>query len=139
MGEYIKIDSSNIHLLKHFLISAESALVSFRYFNTRPLSIIKNHIYTCLFVENREPTAYGHLDEEDGIVWLGIAVVAGKTGRGYGKGMMKQLIDVAKENEISEIHLSVDTSNSNAINLYCKFGFEHIRTKGPTDFYRLFL
>jgi ribosomal protein S18 acetylase RimI-like enzyme len=122
--EVVKIDEKNNYLINDFLSNAGSSLDSFRYFAKRPLSIISNHICTFLFIKNNIPICYGHLDKDEDIIWLGIAVIEKEKGNGLGKKMMAQLIQTAKEQNIPSIHLTVDTTNENAIKLYEKFGFK---------------
>ncbi|MEZ5010009.1 MAG: GNAT family N-acetyltransferase [Chitinophagales bacterium] len=120
----ISVDSGNIYLLEYFLENLEEAKESFRYFNKRPLSIINSHLCTFLLIaENCQPIAYGHLDKEDDIVWLGIAVNSKSQGKGIGKLMMSHLIRFAQNNNINNIQLSVDIDNVKARNLYEKMGF----------------
>lgn len=116
-------------MLKIFLKQAGNSLLSFRYYNKRDLSVLKNHILTCLLYLNDRPIGYGHLDCEDGIIWLGIAVIDEMKGKGFGKVLMEYLIEFAKENKIKKIRLSVDQNNLLAIILYKKFGFiEDLKT-----------
>ena len=119
-----RIDSKNVQPLEAFLASCVSALETFRYFESRPLSVVQNHLATLLgFDENQVPVAYGHLDQEDGIVWLGICVSDGIQGQGYGKAMMQALLDAAHAEGVKSISLTVDVANPNAARLYEKFGF----------------
>jgi len=132
---FVEIKQDNIHLLEKFLAQAGTSLNSFRYFDKRPLTIIQNHVYTCLYLnEDKQPLCYGHLDKEDGIVWLGIAVVEGQTGQGIGKKMMHYLVDKAQDLKLPFIQLAVDTDNISAQRLYEKFGFTSIK---KTDKYNL--
>jgi len=50
-------------------------------------------------------------------------------GQGYGQKMLEHLLKIAKENECEFVHLEVRVSNTKAINLYKKNGFEVIRTR----------
>ena len=112
-------------LLNEFLKSSHSE--HFRYFNTRPTSIIKNHKLTLIGLVNNIPIAYGHIDYET-YNWLGICVLDGYQGKGYGKKMMNELIGYADVAGL-ELYLSVDIDNINAINLYSKYNFiEYKRT-----------
>ena len=49
--------------------------------------------------------------------------------QGYGEKMFKYLLDAAKNEGCEFAHLEVRVSNSSAINLYKKNGFEIIRTR----------
>lgn len=97
---------------------------TFRYFNTRKIEIVYNHLATILLLEAEQPTAYGHLEKEGDDIWLGICVLPQYKGKGFGKLMMNELIRQAKTHSVSKISLTVDKANTDAIILYQKFGFE---------------
>ena len=118
----IKINDSES--LKEFLNNIGDSENSFRYFKNRDIDVINNHLITCLLYENSIPIAYAHLDEENGKVWLGIAVIENKKGKGLGNMLMEHLINFATEQNLNEIFLTVDLQNINAIKLYQKFHFE---------------
>jgi len=124
------IQSDKVELLKRFLSSAGSSLESFRYFKNRPLSILKNHIVTCILIEGDEPIGYGHLDKEDNKIWLGIAVSANFRGKGVGTMIMNFLILKANEEKLGLLHLTVDVDNIPALNLYKRFGFVYVKDIG---------
>ena len=132
-----KITQEDHKILELFLASCGSSLKTFRYFDTRPVSIIKNHLCTLLGMDDEEtPVAYGHLDPEDGIVWLGICVPELKQGKGYGDKMMKALLEEGLKLGISEINLTVDRINIQAARLYEKHGFKMVRQSEKTLWYR---
>jgi hypothetical protein len=56
---------SDLLLLSKFIKSAGNSLETFRYYNTRSLDVIKNHLYTILILKDDFPVAYGHLDKEE--------------------------------------------------------------------------
>ena len=119
-----RITVEDLQPLEAFLASCGSSLETFRYFSSRSLSVIQNHLVTLLgFDENRIPVAYGHLDQENEVVWLGICISESNLGEGYGNLMMEALLDAARELNVESIDLTVDAENSNAIRLYEKFGF----------------
>jgi RimJ/RimL family protein N-acetyltransferase len=133
-------------LLKSFLRTAKSSLESFRYYDSRELAVIQNHIITTVLLRNNEPVGYGHLDQEGDCVWLGIAVSEGFQQLGYGTEIMRFLTGHADKHGILNLHLSVDKENTSAIKLYRKFGFFEtgkqnersifmIRKTGMTDIY----
>lgn len=125
-----RIDSSNssdLELLQVFLEVAGNSLESFRYFASRPLSIIKKHLLTIIVLENRTPVGYGHLDPENGNCWLGICVAEKAKGNSYGKMIMNELVGYADQMKF-ELMLSVDCTNRVAIELYKKYGFSVIDT-----------
>ncbi|HWY35040.1 MAG TPA: GNAT family N-acetyltransferase [Nitrosopumilaceae archaeon] len=137
MPTLFSVKYPNTGELSNFIQSAGNSLTSFRYFEKRPLEVILNHVCTYLLIEDRVAVTYGHLDKEDGIVWLGIATSEKEKGRGYGKIMMKALIDEAKNQGIKKIRLSVDNVNESAIALYQKFGFILLEKKDKISFYEL--
>ncbi len=132
----VKYDTNNSHLIDVFLRMAGNSLESFRYFQKRGMEAIENHLVTYFIVEDDLPICYGHLDKENGKIWLGIAVLESYIGRGFGHQMMKHLIDYAINNEITEIFLSVDIKNIGAITLYEKYGFRKIEEKQNIFFYK---
>jgi len=114
---------NNIDFLKEFISKIGIETKSFRYYNSRPLSVIKNHLATLLFIDDEKPIAYGHLDREKENIWLGICVLHEFSGKGYGEKMMNELIKIAKKLNILQIVLTVDKDNFVAINLYEKMNF----------------
>lgn len=98
---------------------------SFRYFDSRPFDIIKNHLLTVL-VENMkgEEIGYGHLDRENDKIWLGVAVIDRLRGKGIGTSIMKYLLEYAKKAGVEEVWLAVDKNNKSAIIMYHQFGFK---------------
>jgi ribosomal protein S18 acetylase RimI-like enzyme len=120
---FSKIDVGDLEMLNQFLMSAGSSLNTFRYFQNRPLSVIENHLVTCLLINENQPVGYGHLDKDGDTVWLGIAVSEGFKGKGLGKLIMDFLISAARNNRLSKVKLTVDENNTNAISLYEKFSF----------------
>jgi ribosomal protein S18 acetylase RimI-like enzyme len=124
MIKRIKNIPEDIQLLSAFLNDAGNSLSTFRYFGKRPLECIQNHKYTILVLnENEGPVAYGHLDPQSEIVWLGICVSENQVGKGYGKMVMTNLTEKADSDGISELILQVDKANVNAVRLYKKFNF----------------
>ena len=113
------IDAQNRVEIKRFLKNCKESLISFRYFNSRDLSAIDNHVLTVLYYNNENPIGYGHLDKENGKVWLGICLADDFRGVGIGKKIMSYMINLSK----TDIYLSVDKENIAAINLYEMFGF----------------
>lgn len=144
-------------MLQQFIDEAGSSLQSFRYFQKRPVEVIKDHLCTWLLLDEGRPVAYGHLDVSDEAtiaahcgsdkekdktektIWLGIAVSEKYTGKGLGLMMMNQLISFGKQNGVKQIKLSVDNTNEAAIALYKKLGFELQEKKETFSFYILHL
>lgn len=124
--ETLNINKDNQHLVKTFLSIAGNALDSFRYFSSRSLSALDNHICTFLLLKNGSPACYGHLDKEDDIIWLGIAVAEKYQGQGLGKVMLQTLLQHSKIKNVAAVFLTVDKSNLKARNLYEKYDFEFV-------------
>jgi ribosomal protein S18 acetylase RimI-like enzyme len=120
------INAGNTELLEKFILSAGSSLHTFRYFQNRPFSVLKNHLVTCLLINENNPAGYGHLDKDGDTVWLGIAIAEGFKGKGLGKLIMEFLVSNAKSNRLSKLKLAVDDGNGPAIRLYEKFGFKSL-------------
>ena len=118
--EIILVDEEEI--LQKFL--ENTIPQNFRYFEKRNLNCIKNHLVTYLGYLENKPIAYGHLDKEDNNVWLGLCILENQQGMGFGKEMLKYLIDFSDKNLIKEIKLTVDIDNFKALNLYLKHGFK---------------
>ncbi len=119
----IHIDTQNIDVLKDFIRNIGVTSSSFRYYNSREVEVIKNHLITILLLDNLKPVAYGHLDVEDGITWLGICVLTNFQGRGYSKIIMEELILWGIKLNLQTIFLTVDKDNLKAINLYERYNF----------------
>jgi ribosomal protein S18 acetylase RimI-like enzyme len=116
---FLKIDRDNVDKLDHFVKTIGSSADTFRYYSKRrPSEAIANHLVTFLLFDG-EAVGYGHLDEEDSVVWLGICVKESCVGKGYGKSIMEELVNSYDGN----ICLAVDGDNNAAIGLYTKCGF----------------
>lgn len=122
-GSFKVLGPDDTALVQSFLDHAGDSLETFRYFKSRPLSIIANHLLTCVYVENGLVAGYGHLDKEGTDIWLGIAVTQQFRNRGIGSKIFKFLIESSIEYGVKVVKLTVDKSNSAAINLYQKYGF----------------
>ena len=81
--------------------------------------------------------AYGHLDCEKDIVWLGVCVGSEFQGKGIGKVVVEALIKKAEDCQLQSIKLSVDKSNMIAQRLYEKFGFTICSETEEVNFMRL--
>tara|TARA_Y100000741_G_C18258613_1_gene559839 strand:- start:170 stop:589 length:420 start_codon:yes stop_codon:yes gene_type:complete len=120
----IKINNKNIYRVSEFIKEAGLSLKRFRYFDKRKLSIVLTHISTFVLIEYDKVIGYCHLEKENDLIWLGVAIIEKKTGMGYGNILIKHLIQEAREKQIKDINLSVDKDNFKAISLYEKFGFK---------------
>jgi GNAT superfamily N-acetyltransferase len=160
--QFVQVKYPDVKLLQQFIEQAGSSLKAFRYFQKRPLEVIKDHLCTFLLMDNEVPAAYGHLDVSDEAtigshcgekgekpktdppageagktIWLGIAVAEKYVGLGLGVMMMNQLISFGKQQGVKQIKLSVDNDNEKAIQLYKKLGFELLEKKEAFGFYIL--
>jgi GNAT superfamily N-acetyltransferase len=120
----VLIDQNNLHLITRLLNESIKGRQTFRYFEKRPLDVIQNHIATCIMMNEQNLVGYGHLDRDGDDVWLGILVSDSFTGQGIGSKIIDFLFQVAKDNGVSKIKLSVDNDNIFAIKLYVKKGFK---------------
>lgn len=110
--------------IEEFINSCGESINTFRYFNSRPYSIINKHLTTILLIYKNNSVAYGHLEEEKGIIWLGITVKSDHLGKGFGKLIMDYLIKFYNDlNSQFPLKLTVHIKNINAQNLFLKYGF----------------
>ncbi len=107
---------------------------SFRYFESRDFQVISQHLVTLILYCEHEPVGYGHLDFEDDIVWLGVAIADAHVGKGWGKFMVLELISCAKRLKLKCIRLSVDLDNTKAIGLYQKMNFRVVASNDKCSF-----
>ena len=122
-----RIDYRNKKDVSKFIDLAGTSQNTFRYFKTRDISILKNHLLTLLvYNEDKDPVGYGHLEPEDDKIWLGICVIESALGKGIGKQIMNELISFGNDHNLC-ITLSVDFDNIPAITLYKKMGFKVIK------------
>jgi len=118
---FIQVTNQNQTLLDNFPF--KDVLPHFRYFANRCIGkAVRTHIYTVVAVVNDKTVAYGHIEYESKY-WLGICVLPNQQGKGYGRDMVKHLIDTAKEKRLPKLDLTVDSDNVKAISLYKKVGF----------------
>lgn len=121
----IKNIKKDLILLQSFLDNAGNSLETFKYFSRRELNCIKNHYLTVLLLDdNKIPVCYGHLDNSNDIIWLGICTSEKYKGNGFGSMMMKYLIDFIKNKRIAEVILKVRMFNTSAILLFSKYQFK---------------
>ncbi|MBF4465686.1 GNAT family N-acetyltransferase [Flavobacterium sp. LC2016-12] len=125
--EIKEISVDDTQVLRNFIDNAGNSIESFRYFNTRPLEIISNHVITVVVLDDKIPVGYGHLDKEDDKIWFGIAISEQYKGKGLGKKIMQYLTDYADRKKMSDLFLSVDKSNTIAIKMYENFNFLKVK------------
>lgn len=84
--------------------------------------------YTCLVLQHgNEVVGYAILSVAAGEAHiLNLCVDPGFRGLGYGERLLDELIDRARYAEVNTIFLEVRPSNSNALSLYRKKGFNKI-------------
>lgn len=134
--EILEVNAGNIEALSSFIQELRDEQNSFRYFKKRDLSVIKNHVLTILLLDSKKPIGYGHLDQENEIVWLGIVVKKNYQGKGLSKIIMNVLLRKAEEKGLKSIRLSVDNDNDKAIGLYKRFGFTLLKAKKTHAIYQ---
>ena len=124
--DIIEINDSNIHLLLEFL--SNSLPSSFRYFQTRTIDTIKNHVLTLLLVKDGIPIGYSHIDYDihSDRYWFGICILPCYHNQGYGNFMMNYILSDSKIKQINNIYLTFDNDNIYAIKLYIKHNFNEI-------------
>jgi len=123
------------YVVELFLKSAGKSLLTFRYFQTRPTSVISGHLVTLVGVEGADVIAYGHLDPEGGKTWLGVCVSEEWRGKGKGREIVSSLLEFGDRGGIV-ISLAVDNDNIPAVKLYEAIGFELTCKKTSTSFYQ---
>ena len=123
--EIIPINSENYNLVVDFIKNMGESKKTFRYFDNREISVLKNHVLTCVLNYKNRIIGYGHLDTENNKTWLGISIIDNFKGMGFGKILMNYLVINAKEKNLKQIYLTVDINNISAISLYKKFNFIH--------------
>lgn len=84
--------------------------------------------YGCLVLErDGEVIGYGIVSVAAGEAHvLNVSVSADAQGKGYGRRMMRRLIDIARWHRASRVYLEVRPSNARAIALYHDLGFNEI-------------
>jgi ribosomal protein S18 acetylase RimI-like enzyme len=133
--QFVRVDGSNLQKVQRFLCKAGSSLETFRYFSARPLSVVNHHLCTWLIEDDDQVEGYGHLDQDGGDVWLGVAITESSRGKGLGRAMMQRLVESADELGLRAVRLSVDNSNTVAIRLYESFDFKLVVREERMSFY----
>jgi len=121
-------------LIREFVSSSGDSLKHFRYFDSRPVEKIGEHLVTLVGTDGNKVVAYGHLDPEGGKTWLGVCIIEGWRGKGLGRQIVSALLKVADEGGIT-ITLTVDEDNQAGKHLYESFGFRLACQSGRTLFY----
>ena len=131
----VKIDNINKGILTEFIKTIDSD--KFRYFLKRDIKCIVNHKATFLFYDTikNDYFGYSHIDYETDKNWFGIYLH--KSYRGLKLGGLILNHTILHLTPCSEINLSVDSDNINAIKLYQKNGFEKINDNELTTYMKL--
>jgi len=136
----VEITISNCNLISNFILSISEGKKSFRYFEKRSVEIVSDHIITLLLCDivTNEGIVYGHLDSDNnGKVWLGIAVADNYVGQGFGRKMITALLEKAIKKDLKEIWLAVDKYNNIAKKLYESVGFIYMYDNNDILFYKV--
>lgn len=123
----MEVDSTSPELIE-FIDSELLHSETFRYFQSRSIDAVNNHIVTLLLCHGDEIIGYAHIDFEEKY-WLGIYISKLYRGRGLGIKLMNALLQLAKDQGVVVVHLSVDKVNVKAVRLYKNYGFEIIDQK----------
>ena len=76
---------------------------------------------------NGEDIGYGQVLILDGNYTIAnLGILKKYQGKGYGKELLSYILNLACENNLSEISIRVKESNEIAYNMYKKFGFKEI-------------
>lgn len=134
--EILVINNENKEILSEFIKDLDKEKDSFRYFKNRSLDIIENHLLTILLLDSGKPIGYGHLDQENEVIWLGIVIKSSYQGKGLANKLMETLLSKGEEKGVRRIRLSVDNNNEKAIGLYEKFGFEFLKVGETYSIYQ---
>ena len=100
---------------------------NFRYFHTRDILCLNNHILTIVLYDiiNNTYVGYGHIDFDDKH-WIGLYIDTKYQNMKYGSLLFNYLLKHNNVNTIKNIYLTVDRNNINAIKLYKNYDFNII-------------
>jgi len=120
MLRIIEIDQTNVHYVSDFLM--HDLPQTFRYFKTRNIDVVKNHVITTVLLDDDRAVGYAHIDYENKH-WFGICILNEYQGKGFGNKMMNHIFNNEKIKKLEEVYLTVDLINEKAMKLYEKFNF----------------
>jgi dTDP-4-amino-4,6-dideoxygalactose transaminase/ribosomal protein S18 acetylase RimI-like enzyme len=123
--EIIEINNNNIFYLTYFLNNKLPN--TFRYFNSRNIEVINNHIITVVLKIDNKIIGYSHIDKDSNKYWFGICILEEYCNYGYGNKLMNYIFNNQKILDLDNINLTVDNNNINAIKLYKKYNFKLIK------------
>jgi perosamine synthetase len=127
------VESNAKDVINSFRLRLGSSGKTFRYFDKREWHVVKQHLVSLAILADEVPVAYGHIELEEGVAWLGVAVVEGAQGRGYGRCIVARLIRDAARCGVKKLHLKVDKVNLSARRLYESFGFLEQQQQSTSD------
>ena len=130
--KFIDVDKTSIEFI-NFLEFEMKNNEHFKYFSTRSIDILDNHLITILVVSGTNILGYGHIDPENRY-WLGIYVSINHRGKSLGKIMVNELLKRSKNIGLNTISLSVFKTNTIAISLYKNLGFEVYKKSNESVF-----
>ena len=120
-----EINKNNITTLNKFIPTINSK--NFRYFEKRTSECIKEHKITLLFYDEIKYVYFGytHIDYDvnSNKFWFGIYLNDEYRGKKLGNLLLNYTLNHKSVSNLTEIHLSVDFDNFNAIKLYEKNNF----------------
>ena len=129
--EIVIINNDNRNLVSEFIQHKLSR--HFRYFLKRKIDCLHSHLITIIGTVDSKPVAYGHIDIDNEIYWVGVCILEAYQGRGYGTKIIKYLLDAFKRLRPDKmLYLTVDKDNTGACILYQNVGFKVIE---ETDLY----
>ena len=123
--------------LKEFFENEDSTEM-FTYYNKRPFSISKNHLYTILVSKNNKNIGYGHIDVEDGIFWLGVCVYNSYQRQGIGSYIIYNLLNYCVKKSLKTVKLVVKYDNLSLVPYYESFGFQKIKEDANNNVFMKF-
>lgn len=138
MTQNIEITSETISYLIQFLENTFPP--TFRYFYNKTVSqVIQNHYKTIIILDENIPVAYAHIDYDiaNDKHWIGLCVLERAQKKGLGTQLMTIILNYFKQSTFNKLYLSVDKTNTVAINLYTKYGFKIHRSTATIHFMSL--
>ncbi|WP_346886029.1 GNAT family N-acetyltransferase [Clostridium sp. UBA4395] len=84
----------------------------------------------CIFIKHKEVNVgYGQLIKKDSKIYIAnFGILPEYRGKGYGKKLLKYIVNIAHDLGNSKIYLKCDKKNIEAVNLYIGEGFKTIDT-----------
>ncbi|MFT6925640.1 MAG: RimJ/RimL family protein N-acetyltransferase [Psychromonas sp.] len=109
------------------IIGAEQVEYMLNHFHSKAQiaqQINADHYLYFLIKKDSEAVGYiGLKIQADALFLSKIYILASERGTGIGRVAMEHIKNVARQNNLSKISLTVNKYNKNTIKAYCKFGF----------------